>query len=120
MNNIVDTLNNVQVILANNTESVPEPSQNGITIYVFNGCSGCKRILDFLNTNNIKHIVIDCSLYFPIHLNPLVDFIEIYISLYEDYAIKYENQIMFPIIFNNKKFIGYFNDYETYLKNIIN
>ena len=99
-----------------------EPSENGLTIYIAFNCSTCKKIVTFLNDNNIVNNVIDCSNYFPINLNPLVDFISKHIYSYEDYEIKYNNVILFPMIFNNGKFIGYFDtvdEYINYLKTII-
>ena len=78
----------------------PNPSTTELTIYTEKGCGACKIILKFLDENNIKYTNIDCSNYFPLDLEPLVTFINNFVYCFEDYLIKYENQIMFPIIFN--------------------
>jgi glutaredoxin len=100
------------------TTNVTEPAEKGITVYFFNGCIGCKTVLDFLTSNNIDYTSVDCTSYFPVDLMPLVNFIEKYISCFEDYADRYKNQIIFPMIFNNGKFIGYLDNYTDYFKNL--
>lgn len=98
---------------------VPDPLENGLTIYSEKTCLSCIKIIKFLNENNIRHTIIDCTNYFPHNINPLAFFVDKHIRSFEDYCIKYKNIISFPMIFNNGKFIGYLEtieDYFDYLK----
>jgi glutaredoxin len=101
---------------------VPEPLANGITVYSEKGCLGCKQIIEFLNENNINHTVVDCSNYFPDNIKPLVLFVDKHIRSFEEYCIKYKKRLIFPMIFNDGKFIGdlSYEEYKIYLKNVNN
>jgi glutaredoxin len=103
-----------------NVDSVILPYDLGLTLYTEADCYGCKTLITFLNENNIKYNVVDCTHYFPVNLNPLVKFIHDYVYNFEDYIVKYKKKIMFPIVFNNGKFIGYFDNFEDYKKYITN
>ena len=104
----------------NDISPPPNPSTSGLTIYTEKGCGACKQIINFLDENNIHYTNIDCSNYFPYNLDSLLVFINNYIYSYEDYLIKYKNQIVFPIIFKNGKFIGYFTNNDNYFNYIKN
>ena len=97
---------------------VLEPSEFGITIYTDKGCSSCKKLLNFMNENQILHSHVDCSNFFPHNIMPLALFVDKYIRSIEDYCEKYKNKIIFPMIFCDRKFSGYCETIEEY-KNII-
>jgi len=96
------------------------PSQIGFTLYTENGCYACKQIEKYLNDNNINFKKIDCSIYFKNDLTPLINFIHSYIENYVEYHVKNKNTIIFPIIFYNGNFIGYFNSQAEYFDCINN
>jgi len=99
---------------------IPEPTENGIVIYIEKSCLGCRKIIQFLKENNIEHSIVDCSKFFQLGqvLNPLITFIDKNVRKYQDYAVKYKDVIIFPMIFKNGKFIGYCKTTEDYINNL--
>jgi len=98
---------------------LPEPSLNGITLYGESGCNGCKQMLNCLNENKIEHTYIDCTSYFiNRNVTPICEFINKHIRCIDEYCEQYKNTIVFPIVFKNGKFVGYFNSAEDYIKYI--
>jgi glutaredoxin len=108
----------------NNTNKVSlNPTAYGLTIYVHDTCRACEQLLMLLDESNIKYSKVNCTSYFPDDVHTLVQFIETHLCSYEDYAIKYKDLIIFPMIFIDSKFIGFSttnDDYFNYITNYLN
>ena len=100
--------------------SIQEPELNGITLYGYTECNGCKDILNFLNENKIVYTYIDCARFFTNgdDITPLCIFINERIRCFEEYCEQYKDTIIFPMIFKNGKFVGYSTTTEGYIKYI--
>jgi len=89
------------------------PSTNNYTVYSKSGCINCTKVKKILKEQNIEPLIVDCDEY-------LIENKEDFLSQITE-LIGYEYK-MFPIVFNNGKFIGGYFDVKQILddKNITN
>ena len=85
---------------------IPEPKNGEITVYSKSGCSGCTFVKRLLQEKNVFYSIIDCDEYI---LEQKEDFL---LFIHELAGKEYK---MFPMVFDDKKFIGGFNETNNYL-----
>jgi glutaredoxin len=88
-----------------------KPYENIYTIYSKSGCPNCKKVKILLEENNIEFIIVDCDEYLINYKTEFLQFIKNLIS---------KECKMFPMVFDNKCFIGGFSDTEDYLSFCMN
>jgi glutaredoxin len=77
------------------------PAGKGFTIYSKSFCINCDNIKKLLDDNKLEYNIINCDNY----LNENKDFFLEFMKLITRQECK-----MFPIVFNNQKFIGSYKD----------
>jgi glutaredoxin len=87
----------------------PNPVQGQFTVYSKSGCINCVKVKNLLKENNINFTIIDCDNFILENKTEFLKFIQ---SLA---GIEYK---MFPIVFNNKQFIGGYNETNKLLNDI--
>jgi glutaredoxin len=87
----------------------PNPVQGQFTVYSKSGCINCIKVKNLLKEKNIEFTIIDCDEFI---LENKKDFLEFIQSLV---GIEYK---MFPMVFNDKKFIGGYNETNKLLNDI--
>jgi len=92
---------------------IKHPTQNGVTIYSKSGCQNCLKIKAILTKNKLLYTVIDCDEY-------LIENKELFKQNISK-MINLENKsdaIFFPIIFNDAKYIGGYNEALIYIEKL--
>ena len=84
----------------------PKPIKGQITVYSKSGCNNCSFVKRLLKEKNFLFSVIDCDEYILEEKDEFLLFIQ-------DLAGK--EYKMFPMVFDDKKFIGGFNETNKYL-----
>ena len=80
------------------------PSDNTFTIYTKSGCPGCLKAKKLLSDLFITPLIIDCDDY-------LIDYRSDFLQIIKKIANIEENKVIFfPIIFENGKYIGRYED----------
>jgi len=87
-----------------------EPIKNTFTIYSKSGCKNCTKVKQFLQENKIYYKVVDCDEY-------IIEDKETFLLFIKDVAQKEYNT--FPMVFNDTKFIGGYNETVEYVKKIL-
>ena len=80
------------------------PSNDTFTIYCKSGCPGCLKAKKLLTDLSITYLVIDCDDYLLDHRTEFLQIIKKLANREEDKVI------FFPIIFENGKYIGRYED----------
>jgi glutaredoxin len=88
-----------------------EPIKNSVTIYTKSGCKYCTNVKQLLQENNIKYEVVDCDEYIIKDKEKFLNFIKKYTK--KDYKT-------FPMVFNDTKFIGGYNETMEKVNKILN
>jgi len=84
----------------------PQPIQGQFTIYSKSGCSNCSKVKIFLKDNNINFTIINCDEFILENKEEFLLFIKELIG--KEYRT-------FPMVFDNSKFIGGFNESIKYI-----
>ena len=87
----------------------PNPVQGQFTVYSKSGCINCVKVKNLFNENNIKFTIIDCDEFI---LENKTEFLEFIQNLA---GIEYK---MFPIVFDNNKFVGGYNETNKLLNGV--
>ena len=83
------------------------PSNDNITIYTKSGCPNCLKAKKLIES--YSHTIIDCD-------DDLIDYRDDFLQIIRQLTDKEENTpIYFPIIFDNKKYIGGFEVLKLHL-----
>ena len=77
------------------------PTEKGFTIYSKSNCINCDNIKKLLEYNKLEYNVINCDNYLNENKNFFLEFMKL---------ITRQECKMFPIVFNNQKFIGSYKD----------
>lgn len=78
-----------------------EPSKTNFTIYSKSGCPNCTKVKNLLKEKKLIFTIIDCDDY-------LIEDKEIFLLFIEKYAER--EYKTFPMVFENGKFIGGYNE----------
>jgi len=84
----------------------PSPSSSQFTIYSKSGCPNCTKAKNLLKEKNLNFNVVDCDDF-------LIEDKENFLIFIQDISGK--EYRTFPMIFDNKKFIGGFTEMQKYL-----
>lgn len=90
-----------------------EPSKIGFTIYSKSGCPNCLKIKMLLKEKNLVFLVVDCDEYILEEKETFLLFIQ---NLTKS---KNENRLLFPIVFNDKQFIGGYKETCEYIDKLL-
>ena len=88
----------------------PEPQKGVITVYSKSGCINCSKVKTLLNNTKTEFTVIDCDEFILDNKEKFLEFIQVLIG--KEYK-------MFPIVFNNKQFIGGYNETNKYFTSLL-
>jgi glutaredoxin len=89
---------------------IPEPLANEFTVYSKSGCPNCTKVKHLLKEKNLTFSVIDCDEYLLEDKTAFLQWMENLIG--KEYKL-------FPMVFDNKKFIGGFNEVNKYVETIL-
>jgi glutaredoxin len=89
---------------------IPEPLANQFTVYSKSGCPNCTKVKHLLKEKNIVFSVINCDDY-------LLEDKATFLQWIEKQATK--EYKLFPMVFDNKTFIGGFNEVSKYVESIL-
>lgn len=84
----------------------PYPDKSKITVYSKSGCINCSKVKTLLKDNNITFNIIDCDEFILENKEEFLLFIK---------TLAGKEYRMFPIVFDNKKFIGGYNETNNYV-----
>jgi len=87
-----------------------EPLANEFTIYSKSGCPNCIKVKQLLKEKQIKFTVVDCDEFLLEDKDMFLQTIQTFIG--KEYK-------MFPMVFDNKKFIGGFLETNKYIEKIL-
>ena len=90
--------------------NILEPQNDVFTIYSKSGCVNCKKVKCLLTENKASFVVVDCDEYILENKEEFLAFIEKFAG--KEYKI-------FPMVFNDKKFIGGFRETEEYFSKML-
>jgi glutaredoxin len=82
-----------------------DPINVDFTIYSKSGCENCKKVKNLLNDKDLKYIIIDCDEYIIEDKQNFLLFIQ---------NIAKKDCTTFPMVFNNGKYIGGYNETKKY------
>jgi glutaredoxin len=88
----------------------PNPIQGQFTVYSKSGCINCVKVKNLLKEKNVEFTMIDCDEFILENKNEFLDFIQ------NLAGIEYK---MFPMVFDNKQFIGGYSETNKLLNAII-
>jgi len=88
----------------------PHPEKGKITVYSKSGCINCTKVKTLLKDKSITFNIIDCDEFILEYKEDFLSFIQTLIG--KEYKI-------FPIVFDNNKFIGGFNETNKYLEQLL-
>jgi glutaredoxin len=89
---------------------IPEPLDNQFTIYSKSGCPNCKNVKLFLQEKNAQFTIIDCDEFILEDKLAFLLFIQ---------KMTGKESTYFPIVFDNKIFVGDFRDTIKHFENIL-
>jgi glutaredoxin len=89
---------------------IPEPLDNQFTIYSKSGCPNCKNVKLFLQEKNAQFTIIDCDEFILEDKMSFLLFIQ---------KMTGKESTYFPIVFDNKIFVGDFRDTIKHFENIL-
>ena len=82
------------------------PYEKDFTIYTKSGCKFCTEVKKLLKLNKLEYQIIDCDEYLLDNKQQFLDFIE---------TISGQKVKTFPIVFNNRKFIGGYIETDKFI-----
>ncbi len=88
----------------------PYPQKGKFTIYSKSGCLNCVKVKTILKDTNLLFSVIDCDEFLLDNKQDFLDFIKKLIG--KEYKI-------FPMVFDENKFIGGYNETNKYLEHFL-
>ena len=88
----------------------PEPQPNEFTIYSKSGCPNCVKTKQLLNNHHLNYKVIDCHEFLLENKEEFLLFIK---------KLAEKEYRTFPMVFDDKKFVGGFDDTKTYIDDIL-
>jgi len=88
----------------------PIPEKGSITVFSKSGCINCNKVKNLLKEKNLLFKVIDCDEYLIENKNEFLNFIKNIIG------IEYK---MFPMVFDNEKFIGGYNETVIFIDKLL-
>lgn len=88
----------------------PYPEKGQITVYSKSGCINCTKVKTLLKDKSMAFNIIDCDEFILEHKEEFLSFIQTLIG--KEYK-------MFPMVFDNNKFIGGFNETNKYLEQLL-
>lgn len=91
-----------------------EPSKIGFTVYSKSGCTNCLKIKSLLKEKNLVFQVIDCDEYILEEKDSFLLFIQNLIQ-----SSKNETRLLFPIVFNDKHFVGGYKETCEYIDKLL-
>jgi len=88
----------------------PQPQKGLFTVYSKSGCINCTKVKNLLKDKNLLFNVVDCD--------------EFILENKEEFLLFIKNLIgreyrMFPMVFDNTKFIGGFNETNKYFEQLL-
>jgi len=87
----------------------PTPEKNQFTIYSKSGCINCSKVKTLLKQKSLAFNIIDCDEFILENKEEFLTFIKEIIG--KEYK-------MFPMVFDNNKFIGGYNETVSYFKSL--
>lgn len=87
----------------------PYPEKGQITVYSKSGCINCTKVKTLLKEKNMTFNIINCDEFILEHKEEFLSFLQTIIG--KEYK-------MFPIVFDDNKFIGGFNETNKYLTSL--
>lgn len=87
-----------------------KPNEFGFTIYSKSGCPNCIKVKTLLKEKNLVYNIIDCDEYLIENKENFLLFIE---------EIAKQPCKLFPMVFNDTKFVGGFNETKEYIDKIL-
>jgi len=88
---------------------IPQP--NIITVYSKSGCPNCVTIKKLLKEKHLLFEIIDCDEYILENRDEFVKFMN---------SITGRENNVFPMVFDDNKFIGGFSETKKYIETILN
>lgn len=88
----------------------PYPQKEQITVYSKSGCINCTKVKKLLKEKSLAFNVIDCDEFILENKEEFLSFLKSIIG--------YEYK-MFPMVFDNQKFIGGFVETNKYLEQLL-
>jgi glutaredoxin len=88
----------------------PTPEKNQFTIYSKSGCINCSKVKTLLKQKSLAFNIIDCDEFILENKEEFLTFIKEIIG--KEYK-------MFPMVFDNNKFIGGYNETVSYLDKLL-
>lgn len=88
----------------------PHPEKGKITVYSKSGCINCTKVKNLLKDKSMAFNVIDCDEFILENKEEFLAFIQSLIG--KEYK-------MFPMVFDNEKFIGGYNETNKYLEQLL-
>lgn len=88
----------------------PYPEKEQITVYSKSGCIYCTKVKTLLKDKSMAFNIIDCDEFLLEYKQEFLAFIQTLIG--KEYK-------MFPMVFDNNKFIGGFNETNKYLEQLL-
>lgn len=88
----------------------PLPQNGKITVFSKSGCLNCTKVKNLLKEKNLLFTVIDCDEFLLENKDEFLIFIKNIIG--SDYK-------MFPIVFDNEKFIGGYNETVKFIESLL-
>ena len=85
----------------------PTPTKGQITVYSKSGCINCTKVKTLLKEKSIIFNVIDCDEFIFDNKEEFLSFIKLTIG--HEYR-------MFPMVFDDERFIGGYNETTKYLE----
>jgi len=89
---------------------IPEPKNGEITVYSKSGCINCVKVKTLLKDKNLKFIVIDCDEYILEDKDAFLTFIQ---------QLAGQEYKSFPMVFDEKYFVGGFTATVKHLEKIL-
>jgi glutaredoxin len=87
----------------------PTPEKNQFTIYSKSGCINCSKVKTLLKQKSLAFNIIDCDEFILENKEEFLTFIKEIIG--KEYK-------MFPMVFDNNKFIGGYNETVSYFTSL--
>jgi glutaredoxin len=89
----------------------PKPEKGKITVYSKSGCNYCTFVKRLLQDKNVLYSIVDCDEYILEQKDEFLLFIR---------ELAGKECKIFPMVFDDKTFIGGFNETNNYLDKLLN
>ena len=87
----------------------PHPKKGQITVYSKSGCINCTKVKTLLKDKSLAFNIIDCDEFILDNKEEFLSFIQTIIG---------KEHRMFPMVFDNNKFIGGYNETTKYFTSL--